>query len=277
MAATKFYGVWKNMLQRCNNPNNPAYMDYGGRGIKVCKDWHSYSNFERDMYDSYAYHKEDFGDSNTQLERIDNNGNYSLLNCRWATILEQQNNRRKRKNIRKYTYNNKTLNLSEWAKELNINRATLSQRIYKYGWTVDKAFSTPLFIPKIKYTDDKIKINTPNKLRISKFLNYSGIYKVHPIGNGTSNNFRTGRYKNRGYWMILVKDHPFATSCGYILEHRYVMEKKIGRYLHPNEVVHHINGVKDDNRIENLELLDSNKEHMKKYFEFHFRDSLSNK
>jgi hypothetical protein len=62
-----------------------------------------------------------------------------------------------------------------------------------------------------------------------------------------------------GYVLIKQADHPAATNNGYVAEHRLVMEKKIGRYLLPNETVHHKNGVKTDNREENLELW--NKDH----------------
>lgn len=66
-----------------------------------------------------------------------------------------------------------------------------------------------------------------------------------------------------GYILVNCPGHPFCNNRGYVREHRLVMEKKIGRYLKPIEKVHHINGIKDDNRIENLELFDNLSEHTK--------------
>lgn len=66
----------------------------------------------------------------------------------------------------------------------------------------------------------------------------------------------------KGYRHILTPNHPHARNSGYVAEHRLVMEKHIGRYLTPGEVVHHINGDTMDNRIENLELFSSNAEHL---------------
>lgn len=68
-------------------------------------------------------------------------------------------------------------------------------------------------------------------------------------------NWKGGTYIHaNGYRLILVSDHPFAQKTGYIQEHRLVMEEKLNRYLLPHENVHHLNGVRDDNRPENLEL-----------------------
>ncbi len=78
-------------------------------------------------------------------------------------------------------------------------------------------------------------------------------------------NFRWkgGRQINAdGYVLILAKDHPFSECRGYIFEHRIVMEKHLGRYVRPEEVVHHINGIKTDNRIENLGLFANIGEHL---------------
>lgn len=68
------------------------------------------------------------------------------------------------------------------------------------------------------------------------------------------NRWKTGRKSVNGYVLLHRRDHPRAQKSGYILEHVLVMEEKIGRHLHPGENVHHINGVRDDNRPENLEL-----------------------
>lgn len=68
--------------------------------------------------------------------------------------------------------------------------------------------------------------------------------------------WKGGKYTDKdGYIRILQPGHPAATQIGYVLEHRLVMERKIGRFLRSTEVVHHINGIRNDNRIENLELM----------------------
>lgn len=86
-ARTPTYYVWKSMLARCNNPKQPSYADYGGRGIKVCTRWHQFENFLEDMGEV----PEGFS-----LDRVDNDRGYSLGNCRWATRSEQSCNRRSR-------------------------------------------------------------------------------------------------------------------------------------------------------------------------------------
>lgn len=70
-----------------------------------------------------------------------------------------------------------------------------------------------------------------------------------------------GKMFDKEYVYIYTPTHPHSTSRGYVREHRLVMEKHLGRYLTPKEVVHHINGIKNDNRIENLQLFTSQSEH----------------
>jgi len=67
---------------------------------------------------------------------------------------------------------------------------------------------------------------------------------------------------NRGYVFLYMSEHPLSKK-NYVLEHRLVVEKFLGRYLKPEEVVHHINEIRDDNKIENLMLFKNNSEHLK--------------
>lgn len=71
------------------------------------------------------------------------------------------------------------------------------------------------------------------------------------------------RVRSSGYIMVKAENHPFCDEQGYVFQHRLIMEESLGRYLDPKEVVHHINHIVNDNRIENLELFTSNGEHLK--------------
>ncbi|MBW1848840.1 MAG: hypothetical protein JRJ27_17250 [Deltaproteobacteria bacterium] len=86
---TSEHRAWIDMRQRCLNKNHDRYNDWGGRGIEICERWDSFEKFIEDM-----------GSRPTKkhsLDRINNDGDYELSNCRWATIKQQQNNRRKYK------------------------------------------------------------------------------------------------------------------------------------------------------------------------------------
>jgi len=75
--------------------------------------------------------------------------------------------------------------------------------------------------------------------------------------------WKNGRRKYSSYVAIYNRKHPFCNKAGYVMEHRLVMEKKIGRYLKPEERVHHINEIKSDNREENLMLFSTDADHQR--------------
>lgn len=130
MSDTRLYEIWRSIKRRCEDDRRKDYLIYGGRGIKICKEWGNSFN----AFYNWAINN-GYNDTLT-IERKDVNGNYEPSNCRWATKEEQANNRRDNQFL---THNGKTQTISQWAKELNINESTLRNRIQR-GWADEEIF-----------------------------------------------------------------------------------------------------------------------------------------
>lgn len=131
---TRLYRTWLAMRRRCDWSKMKGYHNYGGRGIKVCDEWHKFMDFKT-WSESNGY-KEDL-----TLDRINVNGNYEPSNCRWVTMKIQNNNKQYHNLV---TVNGVTKSVTEWAEETGISRHTLYSRVSK-GWT-----ESDLLLPKQK-------------------------------------------------------------------------------------------------------------------------------
>lgn len=144
MSDTSEYSVWEGIIQRCTNPNNQAFKDYGGRNIGVCSKWkNDFMAFFNDMGKKPS--------PKLTIERVDNNKGYFPENCVWASRKNQSNNRRNNWAI---TFNGITLNITQWAEKVGIDREILRARVDKLKWSIEDA----LYTPKNKYPRGKYYI-----------------------------------------------------------------------------------------------------------------------
>lgn len=116
-----WYNNYRCMKSRCYRPKDPSYKHYGGRGIKVCDEWLNIENFEK-WVKEHPYFE------GATLDRINVDGDYEPSNCRWATMVEQDNNRR---NTLYIEWNGEIHTISEWAKITGLNRSTLNNRYWR--------------------------------------------------------------------------------------------------------------------------------------------------
>lgn len=122
------YNIWVNLRRRCYGNKK----GYGDRGITFDPSWTEYDSFWEDMGSTYK--------PGLSIDRIDVNGNYSKENCRWATPLEQANNRR---NTRMVYRNGVTKSLAEWCRDLGLNYNTTRSRLY-FGFSPEQTLEISL-------------------------------------------------------------------------------------------------------------------------------------
>ena len=122
------------IMQRCYNPKDINYKNYGARGIKMCDLW------KNDFMSFYNWAKSGGYKKGLTIDRIDNNKGYSPENCRLVSMKEQQNHRT---NNRLLTYKGKTLTITQWAEKYNMSYRNLFYRL-KNGYSIEKALTKPL-------------------------------------------------------------------------------------------------------------------------------------
>jgi len=129
MSSTRTYRIWQAMLNRCRNPKMLMYQRYGGRGIRVCARWESFQAFYADMGACPP---------GMSIDRINNDADYEPGNCRWASRHIQTRNKSTNRVI---SHNGQEMCLTDWAKSLAMDQASLAERIERWG--VVKALNTP--------------------------------------------------------------------------------------------------------------------------------------
>lgn len=134
LCGTSLYQVYNDMLRRCGNIKHKSYKNYGGRGIDVCEAWlHDPQEFFRWAVISYA--------KGLTLDRKNNFKGYTPDNCHWVTMKTQANNKRTNNML---SFRDKTLNLTQWAEYIGLKPGTLYSRLYSYGWSIERALTTPV-------------------------------------------------------------------------------------------------------------------------------------
>ena len=131
---TRLYRIWRRMKSRCLNSHTKDFPYYGGRGITICDEWvKSYERF-RDWACDNGYSE------SLTLDRIIVNKGYSPDNCRWVDRHTQMRNTRSNRNL---TFKGETKTITEWSEICKVGRHTIRRRLDVYGWSVEKALTTP--------------------------------------------------------------------------------------------------------------------------------------
>ncbi len=132
LSRTSEYRTWWHMMERCHNPEDPSYENYGARGIAVCDRWRlSVNDFVNDVGKKPS--------PNHSIDRIDNNGNYEPGNTRWADAVTQVRNRRVTVNL---TLGGETKSMAEWSEITGIPYYSLKTR-RQLGWTDEEILTKP--------------------------------------------------------------------------------------------------------------------------------------
>lgn len=146
LTETPGYTSWRGLFDRCLNPENPAYENYGGRGISICDRW----RFGEGGIHPFRCFMSDMGEKPSpkhSIDRIDVDGNYEPSNCRWADAKTQARNKRETLFA---TIEGETLPLAEWADRAGVDYLTFYSRIANHGMSPEEAFAMPADVETLK-------------------------------------------------------------------------------------------------------------------------------
>lgn len=127
----KEYLCWRGIIERCSNVKNKDFKNYGGRGISYDKKWECFLNFFDEMGEAPS--------KEMSIDRIDVNGNYEKSNCRWATRVIQENNKR---NSIKISINKNEMTIKQISEKYGLHKDTIRQR-FKNDWDFENLISNP--------------------------------------------------------------------------------------------------------------------------------------
>jgi hypothetical protein len=192
----RLYWIWANMVRRCTKPTDKSYRHYGGRGIRVCKEWADDPRSFRDWAMATGY-----TDKQT-IDRRDSDGPYSPRNCRWVPAAEQSGNRR---NKVVYEAWGEIKPLHDWLKDPRCvihNRRLLAHRVRHLGWTPERAMGTAIQTDVRSYcargeARGNTKLTAANVVRIKKGLaagfKETTLARWHKVSVSTISAIKVGR------------------------------------------------------------------------------------
>lgn len=149
LSKERLYRIWHGMNQRCFNPKQAHYKNYGGRGITICPEWLGIDGLRNfiEWANNNGYQ------DNLTIDRIDVNGNYEPSNCRWVDWKTQANNRRpqrkgikrKQRELKTWAIGGETKSIAEWCIIYNTSTPAIRYRMNKLGMTLEQALKTPKY------------------------------------------------------------------------------------------------------------------------------------
>lgn len=186
---TRLYRIWSNMIQRCTNPKNKRFANYGGRGITVCERWRDIRNFAADMGEPPA---------GASIDRINNDGNYEPSNCRWATTKQQNRNTSRSVML---TLFGETRCVSEWAEVFSVDESRIHARLAA-GLSVADALLLPSMANVVAVRGQSLKTGEQRTYLSVRATRADG------FSPGVVSHCLTGRQKTHRGWVWRYERAP---------------------------------------------------------------------